>query len=148
MHFFQLRFSLGRKLRDANRFVSVYGLNNMTIDFCRYLRGIKSSKFMNMIFKDLESHTNIVHSCPFSVNSMDKIHNQMQTFICQCSFLLQDNIYLRNFPIDTSLPFFHLPDDNYRIQQIVTTRVGNKERIFIKLALHITVTENEPKENM
>lgn len=77
---FQLKVSLMRQ--QNKRFLSVFGVRNMTIDLCKYLAGQGSSNFLNWISDELKEHSNVVHPCPFSVR-----FNYL-FYYCTCQFPL------------------------------------------------------------
>lgn len=56
-----------------NRSIFMYGMKNVTIDMCKYLRSGSGSNFMNFIISDLRKTSNMVHPCPYTVTWY--IHN-------------------------------------------------------------------------
>lgn len=61
-----MKLSVSRKVKK--RFMPIFGLKNITIDMCRYLKGIAKSQFMDMIAGNMRKYSNILHPCPFSVS--------------------------------------------------------------------------------
>lgn len=65
---FQLKVSFFR--RAQNRYAVLFGMKNVTIDMCKYLKGGVASNFMNLIVTDLKETSNLVHPCPYQVRKM------------------------------------------------------------------------------
>lgn len=61
----QVRISLVRKVKQ--RYMPMFGIKNVTIDMCRYFKGMSSSNLMDMVIGDVRKYTNVAHPCPFSV---------------------------------------------------------------------------------
>lgn len=60
----------------------------------------------------MKKHTNMVHPCPF-----------------------QGFAYLRDYPIETSLPIFNVPYDKYMVQHMLYTKINGQEKLFINMQI-------------
>lgn len=60
--YFQVTFSVYHK--ERNRFKTIMGLRNVTVDLCRLLEGKVNSVFVNMFIHDIKKHSNAFRPCP------------------------------------------------------------------------------------
>lgn len=64
-----MKFSIFHQQNQKTPYKVFMGMNNLMIDLCKYLGGggLASTVF-NILFADSKEHSNMFHSCPFSVN--------------------------------------------------------------------------------
>lgn len=63
--FSQVKLSMFRK--QASTYKTFMGMNNLTIDLCKYLGGGISTAVIDILFPNARTHSNVFHPCPFSV---------------------------------------------------------------------------------
>lgn len=115
-------------LRKHNtRYAKTFGINNLTIDICRFMEGKFQSNFMAIIEKQLYEKSNMLKPCPISVKSCNCVveNSHFSVFI---SFI-QGLLYIRDFCVQEDLPVELLPGF-FQIQFISAIRQGRKE-IFV-----------------
>lgn len=64
-----VKLTIEYRRRDEKAFSIFMGIKNMTIDICKVFEGVTHSILVDIILKDLQTYSNIVHSCPFRVSA-------------------------------------------------------------------------------
>lgn len=119
-----MKVSLLRK--QNKRYVKAFGMQNITIDLCRYLTGTLSSNFMNLMSSKLKEHSNILRPCPFVVR-FPYLRSFSRFTDLRISF--QGNTFIKDYHLrDNFYP--SSAEGQFAFQLVAFKRHGNRD-IFI-----------------
>lgn len=66
LHCVQVLFSILMQ-KGIDHWVPVLDAKNISLDYCKYVKGSTSSFFMDIIASDVKKYTNFLQPCPMSV---------------------------------------------------------------------------------